>query len=554
MSLMFVKGVHGGGHLYLSFAALFLLAAASCSQPQEPPEQDLASADPIGVTTHGHVEGVRESPLSIFLGIPFAAPPVDDLRWRPPEPPENWDGLREAKSFAPSCYQNAQYLEAPEHNTSEDCLYLNIWTPAASADERLPVMAWIYGGGFAAGATSNPVQNGDELAARGVVVVSMGYRVGPFGFLAHPALSAESPQEVSGNYGLLDQIAALKWVQDNIENFGGDPDKVTIFGESAGAISVSMLSTSPLAEGLFRGAISQSGGSFGPTHSPPLPGENVQRLDQAEAIGIEFAEKLNAADIAEMRTVPAADILAASLPSPDAPFPEMRLSWPVLDGYVILGDQYELYEQGEYNDVAALIGFNSDEASMWGGQVTPAEYEKATRDRFGPYAETLLEAYAAEPDDATQASRDLATDVMFGWHTLSWAKLQSRTGTKPIYMYYFAQRPPYPEDHPFANVKGAPHAAEMPYVFDHLEVYPEIPWRPEDAALSDAMADYWTNFVKTLDPNDGELPHWPQFSENEPQVMILENGPHAGALPSYERYDILDDYFAWRRTPEGRQP
>ena len=250
------------------------------------------------MTEYGLVQGSSEDGLTVYRGIPFAAPPVGDLRWRPPQPAARWEGVRQATKFAPDPYQGDG-----KGNVSEDCLYLNIWTPAKSADARVPVLVWIYGGGFSFGSTSTPVHNGEHLARKGVVLVSINYRVGPFGFLAHPELSAESPQHVSGNYGLLDQIAGLRWIRKNIAAFGGDPDKVTIFGESAGGIAVSMLCASPLAKGLFRGAISQSGGSFGPPRHTTYPGENMRVLADAERAGVEYATRAGASSIAELRRI-----------------------------------------------------------------------------------------------------------------------------------------------------------------------------------------------------------------------------------------------------------
>ena len=295
----------------------------------------------------------------MYRGIPFAAPPVGDLRWRAPQPAAKWAGVRAAAKFASDPYQGDG-----KGNVSEDCLYLNVWTPAKSAHDRVPVLVWIYGGGFSFGSTSTPVHNGEHLARKGVVLVSINYRVGPLGFLAHPELSAESPRHVSGNYGLLDQIAALQWVQRNIAAFGGDPDRVTIFGESAGGISVSMLCASPEAKGLFRGAISESGGSFGPTRATTYPGENMRTLAEAEKSGVAFAQKAGASSLAELRKL-APDKLPGGWGSGTA--------WPIVDGWVIPDDQHKLYEAGKYNDVDILVGYNSDEGLSFSREKTPAE-------------------------------------------------------------------------------------------------------------------------------------------------------------------------------------
>jgi para-nitrobenzyl esterase len=283
---------------------------------------------PVGVE-HGLVQGTSEDGLTVYRGIPFAAPPVGDLRWRAPQPAAKWEGMRQATKFGPSPIQGTR--NGP--GMSEDCLYLNVWTPAKSTNDHIPVLVWIYGGGFSAGSTSDRSYSGEKLARKGVAFVSINYRVGQFGFLAHPKLSAESPNHVSGNYGLLDQIAGLQWVKKNIAAFGGDPSKVTIFGESAGGISVSMLCASPQAKGLFTGAISQSGDSLGPPRPTTFPGENLKRLADAERGGEAFAKSAGASSIAELRKV-APDQLPVGR--------GLGMSWPIIDGWVIPDDQYKL--------------------------------------------------------------------------------------------------------------------------------------------------------------------------------------------------------------------
>ncbi len=315
---------------------------------------------PIKVN-EGLLQGAYEEGLTVYKGVPFAAPPVGDLRWSAPKPPVKWDGVKQATQFAPAPMQGGN---SPS-GKSEDCLYLNVWSPAKSANDRLPVLVWIYGGGFSFGSTSDPMYSGEKLAKKGVILVSIAYRVGQLGFLAHPELSAESPDHVSGNYGILDQIAGLKWIQKNIAAFGGDPDKVTIFGESAGGISVSMLCASPLAKGLFRGAVSESGGSFGPTRPTTYPGENMKTLKQAEDDGVTFVQKSGVASIADLRK-----LTADKIPSGFG----MAGGWPIMDGCVIPDDQYKLYEAGKYNDVAVLIGYNSDEGASFSPGRTPEEY------------------------------------------------------------------------------------------------------------------------------------------------------------------------------------
>ncbi len=486
-------------------------------------------------TEGGLVQGTTESDLHVYRGIPFAAPPVGDLRWRAPQPVKAWEGVRDATAFGADPYQGDG-----KGNVGEDCLYLNIWTPAQSPSDRLPVLVWIYGGGFSFGSTSTPVHNGEHLARKGVVLVTINYRVGSLGFLAHPELSAESPQQVSGNYGLLDQIAGLRWVRDNIAAFGGDPSRVTIFGESAGGISVSMLCASPLAKGLFHGAISQSGGSFGPTRPTTYPGENMRRLADAERSGVAYAAKAGAASLAELRALPP-ERLPGGWGSGTA--------WPIVDGWVIPDDQFKLYESGKYNDVPVLLGYNSDEGLSFPGGKTPQDYVEQTRKRFGPHADALLAVYPAGTDRVPRSARDLMRDAAFGWHTWSWARLQSRTGKSTVYAYLFDQHAERPADSPEAD-HGMPHGVDVPYVFKTLDAKdPKV--TPADLALSETVATYWTNFAKTGNPNGSGQPTWPPFTEKAQTMLWFHNGAKVGAVPSPEGLAALDTYFAWRRTPEG---
>jgi para-nitrobenzyl esterase len=482
----------------------------------------------------GLVQGMSEDGLTVYRGIPFAAPPVGDLRWRAPQPAAKWEGVRQATKFAPGPMQRGN----PPSGKSEDCLYLNVWTPAKSASDRIPVLVWIYGGGFNAGATSEKVYSGENLAKKGVVLVSIAYRVGQLGFLAHPELSAESPNHVSGNYGLLDMIAALQWVQNNIAAFGADPNKVTIFGESAGGIAVSMLCASPLAKGLVHGAISQSGGSFGPPRSTTFPGENLKRLPDAERAGQVYVDSARVSSIAEMRKI-SADKL-----------PAIRgLAWPIIDGYVIPDDQYKLYEAGKFNDAPILVGYNSDEGASFTRTSEPEAFISSVRERYGPFADRLLKAYPVGSTTIPKTARDLARDAAFGWHTWSWARLQAKMGKSKAFYYYFDQHPDYPADSPKAGY-GSPHGQDVAYVFQHLNKS-DTNATKTDLEISEAMATYWTNFAKHGDPNGRGIPVWPAFSDGDPVVMYFSQTPHTGPVPSAESLMSLDAYFKWRRTPEG---
>jgi para-nitrobenzyl esterase len=482
-------------------------------------------------TEGGKVEGTVENGIKVFKGIPFAAPPVGGLRWKAPQPAKPWEGVLKADKFAPACPQPMKMEQ------SEDCLYLNVWTPANLANEKLPVMVWIHGGGFFVGNPSEPLYNGIEFARKGVIFVSIAYRVGPLGFLAHPDLSAESPNKVSGNYGLLDQIEALKWVQKNISAFGGDPAKVTIFGESAGAISVSMLCASPLAKGLFRGAISESGGNFGPVGETRQDG--IISLKGAENSGVGFMERMGAKSIDELRKMDPQELFKD-------PASGIGGFWPNADGYVIPDDQYKLYEAGKYNDVNVIIGTNSDEGAMFAGPSEPDIYKKGIEGRFGDFAGKILEMYPGDTKEQTQtSSADIFRETAFAWPSWAWARLQSRTGKSKIFMYYFNQQQPKTPDLPAnLNFRGAPHGADIRYVFKYQDknIYTE-----DDLKLGELMTTYWINFAKNGDPNGENLTVWPEFKENNPSYMYLSYPPKQGPVPNLDKLELMEEYFKYRR-------
>jgi para-nitrobenzyl esterase len=488
----------------------------------------------------GLLEGKVEDDLTVYRGIPYAAPPVGNLRWRAPKPAVNWTGVRQADKYAPYCMQKFFGPPYERSTMSEDCLYLNVWTPAKTPKEKIPVLVWIHGGGFAAGANSEPLFDGDVLAKKGVVLVNIDYRLGILGFLAHPELSAESPNHVSGNYGLLDMIAALKWIKKNIAAFGGDPDKITIFGESAGGIAVSQLCASPLAKGLFEGAISDSGGSFGPVRAGGGPGENMRPLTAAEQDGLVYQANAGARSLAELRGLSAEKILDAT----------RSMAWPIVDGWVIPTDQVTIYDQRKFNDTPVLIGYNSDEGLSFSRFETPQAYGEATKKRYGTFADSLLEAYPAGEKGHPKVARDLARDTAFGWHTWIWAKKQSELGKHKAYLYYFDQHPKYPADSPEAD-HGAAHGRDLPYVFGHVtQLRGETPTEP-DQRVSEMMATYWTNFAKYGTPNGPGVPEWPAYNDANPQTMVLDASPHPEPVPNLEGLHALDAYFAWRRSPEG---
>jgi para-nitrobenzyl esterase len=495
-------------------------------------------------TQSGLVQGIPENGVTAYKGIPFAAPPIGDLRWQAPKPPMAWKGVRNGDKFAPACMQVPLDIAPGMRGvaTNEDCLYLNIWTPAKSPTDRLAVMVSIYGGGFVNGASSIATYNGANLAKKGVVVVSLSYRLGAFGFLAHPQLTAEQKGH-SGNYGLLDQIAALQWVKRNIASFGGDPHRVTIFGESAGGISVSMLAASPLAKGLFQGLISESGGNFGPQRQDDEGGESMDSLAAGEKNGVAFLAKLGAASIADARRRPAEDILKSSSPV-------LGAWWPIFDGYVLMGDQYKLYEAGRFNNTPVLIGTNSDEGALFVPSITSAVYQAGIRSDYGEYADKILAAYPVDSDAvALRSARDLFRDTTFAWPTWAWARLQSQAGKGAVYLYYFSHRPAYPDLPRFKDM-GAPHAGELPFVFGNFSAV--RPPTATDRALSEAISSYWVNFAKTGNPNGSELLSWPAFTAASAQVINLNDPSKVVPVPNLEKLEVLDGYYAWRRAQAER--
>ncbi len=505
------------------------------------------AAAQIGIVsvTGGRVEGVTADGVTSFKGIPFAAPPVGNLRWRDPQPVRPWNGIKPADRFAPGCMQDPNFFFKQfglSPAISEDCLYLNVWTPARSARERLPVMVWIYGGGLAGGATRFPVFDGTRLARKGVVLVSVAYRVGVLGFLADPELSAESRRHVSGNYGLHDMIAALEWVNANIARFGGDPSRVTIFGESAGGDAVGMLAQSSLARGLFERGIAESGSTF------YLGGEDFTTLQRAAEAGQRFLAKLGVTSIAAARRLDAQVLLTAQGPWGVAGSFEPR----VVESDAFPGEAagligYPRYQTHRFNDTPVLAGSNADEGSLFvPAHTSPSQFEAQVRAQFGPFAGRVLAVYPHATDsESSRAALDLFRDTEMVWGAWTWAKLQSEDGQGKAYLYYFDRRSPQAP-------LGPAHTAEVGYVFDNLTA-PGLPTRltsppgPADVALSDLMQSYWVNFAKTGDPNGPGLPHWPAFQATSPRTMLLDEHPGAHPVPGVRQMKIFDAYFQWLR-------
>jgi len=488
-------------------------------------------------TANGVLEGVvsADDQVCSFKGVPFAAPPVGPLRWKPPQPVPSWTGVRKAIDFAPRPMQGRIFNDMVfrDKGPSEDCLYLNIWLPKHHGPGKLPVMVWIFGGGFIAGSTSEARQDGGNLARKGMIVVSVGYRLGVFGFFAHPELAAESGHDASGNYGLLDQVAALQWVKANIAAFGGDPDNVTIFGESAGSFSVSALMASPLSKELFQRAIGESG-AFLNTNQP------VKSRAEAEAAGLKFAESaFSTTSLAVLRTIPARYLLQAARKHPQSYFR------PDIDGYFLPSNCLAIYAAGEQSHVPLLAGWNRDEgtfrAFITNGVPTLKNYIKRARGRFGSNAEAFLNVYSATTDaEAKRAAQDFAGDRFIAYGTWKWLELQVQTGESPVFRYKFEQTLPLPRNAKRGTEPTAPHASDIEYVFQMLSAK-HLPWRPEDRKVSELMADYWTNFAKTGDPNGPGLPPWPAYNRRDGyQVMHLTANASAAPDAHRARYEFLD--------------
>ena len=491
-----------------------------------------AAAEPA-MTDAGALQGERAGRLTIYRGVPFAASPVGELRWREPQPVQPWQGVRKADAFAPACMQTGVSMpgEAPPA-VSEDCLYLNIWTPAKNPRARLPVIVWIPGGGFVNGSASMPLYWGDRLALRGVIVVTVAYRLGPFGFLAHPELTRESSHASSGNYGLMDQITALRWVQRNIGAFGGDPSRVTIAGQSAGSTSVSLLLASPLAKGLFQRAIGESGGVFEALQIAP-----GYRLANAERDGEAYAAALGAHSIADLRKLPAADLLKGNA---------LAGFHPIVEPYVMPATPYDVFAAGRQNDVPTLIGFNAEEARAFSSpnKVTAATFVSAPPVWWpAPLrSPALLATFPhATDEEARRSWVELESALRSGWDVWAWARLQASRGHRDVYLYRFDHRPPFPADSIYADW-GAAHFVELWYVYDHLDQQP-WPWTPADRRLADLMSSYWTNFVKRGDPNGPGLPAWPRFTKQSGKALHLDERVSAGAFPVNGGLEAVENLY-----------
>ena len=473
----------------------------------------------------GLISGSLQGDVHIFKGIPFAAPPLRDLRWKAPQPVQPWQGTRACLSFGPSPMQakpvpfsmwSEEFL-IPKEPISEDCLYLNVWTAAKSAKEKRPVLVWIYGGGFVSGGSAVPIYDGTAMAKKGIVFVSINYRVGIFGFFAHPELTRESGKNASGNYALMDQLAALHWVQKNIAAFGGDPGNVTIAGQSAGSFAVNCLVASPLGKDLFRQAIGESGASF----SNPFPA-----LDKAEQRGLAVGQSLNAPTLADLRKVPAGELMKKS---------QQAGSGPIVDGYVLPDAIKNIFSAGRENHVALLTGWNENEGLMFGPSKKADAFKKDIMDKYGNDAAAFLSFYPAASDsEATVSQLNLSRDQIFGTQNYTWANMQSDHGCH-VYLYRFAHR--VPGTGIYANY-GAFHTGEVPYAYDNLQ-FVNRPWTAVDHQLADIMSSYWANFAGTGNPNGKGLPEWPAYHIQDKKIMWLSDQPMSETLPDAAALDLL---------------
>jgi para-nitrobenzyl esterase len=476
----------------------------------------------------GLISGVKSnsSDVTAFKGIPFAAPPVGELRWQAPQPVQPWVGVKACDAFGPSPMQakptpfmvyTSEFL-IPEKPISEDCLYLNVWTKAHKGEKR-PVFVWIYGGGFSSGGTAVPIYDGEAMAKKGIIFVSVNYRVGVFGFLAHSDLTKESPNHASGNYGLLDQIAALKWIKNNIAAFGGNPDNVTIDGQSAGSMSVNCLVASPVAKGLFNKAIAESGSFL--IANPTLQSNN---LAAAEQQGVKFQNAAHASSLEELRKMPADELM--KVPG--------RYS-PIVDGYVLPEPVSQIFAEGKENNVPVLTGWNADESFVAGFKKKDA-YIQQIKDQYGAKADEMLKYYPGNTDEeAARSQVKMSRDMIFAMSGYKWASLQSTQGNAPIYVYYFKRRLPATADY----VKyGAFHTGEVAYVMDNLK-FLNRPWEPADHQLASLMSSYWVKFITNGNPNGNGLPAWPRYNTGTKQAMVFDTASGKQELPDWQELEFM---------------
>jgi para-nitrobenzyl esterase len=476
-------------------------------------------------TAQGKARGktIDNGQVRAFLGLPYAAPPMGDLRWKPPQPPSSWKGERDATRFGAHCAQGHLFDDIifQDDGASEDCLFLNVYAPAnATANSRLPVLFWIHGGGYAVGASSEPRHNGDFLPLKGVMLVTINYRLGVFGFLATAELAKEA-NGAAGNYGLLDMVAALQWVKANIGNFGGDPENVTIFGESAGSFAVSTLMAAPVARGLFHKAIGESGAAFSDTLS-------ADTLEAREKKDGSWVTTLGVKSLEELRALPADKILDAAKSRGITGFS------PVVDSRFLTGPVADTYAAGKQAHVPLLAGWNRDENTSLANGMTAEKWKAYAAEQFKERSAESLKLYPADTDaQALRSAIDYGSDNFIAFATWKWIEAHRKTGDSPIYRYHLELAAPPSKYHPGTF---AFHSDDIEYVFGTLDTRPGAVWRPEDRKLSEQMMSYWTNFAKTGDPNGPGLPPWPKYNKDDALIHLdstITSGPDT-LRPRYE--------------------
>lgn len=508
---------------------------------------------------NGIIEGNYDTKTGIqkYFGVPFAKPPVGGLRWKAPQPPENWKGVKETKIYSPRPMQKVVFgdMNSRSSGVSEDCLYLNVWTPAKRNTKNLPVLVYFYGGGNVAGDASEPRYDGESMAEKGIVVITCNYRLNIFGFFSHPELSAESPYKASGNYGMLDQVAALQWVQKNITAFGGDPKKVTIAGESAGSIAVSYQMASPLAKNIISGAIGESGAGINPTLAPVL-------LAEAEKIGADFAKNAGYPGIAQLRSLSTRDVYEIYDESKRFGFPA------VIDNYFLPKTLPQIFNAKEQAQVPLLLGWNSAEipgrAFMQGQPFKEENYIARVKTEYPTDFEEVLKLYPHNSEKEIEFSAtQLASDRFIGYSTWKWFDLHRNNSTQPVYRYLYSKlRPPLVDNSLTSGLAGgtvkkdpnapkapeaigAPHACEIEYCMGNLRLIKEYAWTADDFKVSETMLNYFANFIKTGNPNDGKLPEWAaaKAGDANPPVMILNTESKTVNVKDDARYQFLDKQY-----------
>jgi para-nitrobenzyl esterase len=507
----------------------------------------------------GRIEGNYDTKTGIqtYFGIPFAKPPVGDLRWKAPQSLDNWTGVKETKKFGPRPVQKIVFgdMNSRSNGLSEDCLYLNVWTPAKRTDKYLPVLLYYYGGGNSAGDGSEPRYDGEAMAKKGIVVVTCNYRLNIFGFLAHPELSAEAPYKASGNYGMLDQTAALQWVQKNISAFGGDPKKITLAGESAGSVAVSMQMSSPLSRNLIAGAIGESGAGINPTMAP-VP------LVDGEKMGIDFLKKANIQTIKQMRALSTKDVYELFAESNLFGFPI------VIDGYFLPKTMPQIFAAKEQAQVPLLLGWNSAEipgqAFMYGQPYKEENYVKRVKAEYPADFEEVMKLYPHGSEKEIELSATaLAADRFISYSTWKWFDLHRNNSTQPVYRYLYSKLRPALADNSMASglaggtlkkevstpeppkAVGAPHACEIEYCMGNLDRIKDFAWTADDYKVSETMLSYFTNFIKTGNPNGAKLPEWPmaKAGDSTPPVMIIDTESRTEKATNDARYEFLDKFY-----------